>query len=305
MDLWGKGWANKLAQEPKDDKWSLGIGKIFVIVLTVGILMYLIQLGYDDNLSSLSLIMLSTSLVMLIGMYIVADYEEKHQGKVGFAFFGNQYKFGISIILGVLCTSLLTLFLGHSYCSTERYIDEGYCVKNGDLQQFILPIQAGFIQEQLVEPFYSTVLAPSTEELFFRVFLFYSLLAITTRYFTTFKKMQREKPILLFLLLNIVVSTGFGVLHFFKAQAMCPAGETICLFDRIWVSNIYGLFWTTGNQLTGGIGFSIAGHIINNLLGVLASPEGVDIPTFFIYVLLPVIVFTYFGNIIYGKLRGR
>lgn len=300
--VFGKGWANFLVTEPKDDNWGYGTGKMFILALMLGCLFYIISLGYSPTPRWIDMVALSLSFVILLGSFLFADYESNHENSrgAGFILFGSQFNFLTQVVVGLVVTIGLIVFLGASYCSTPRYVAEGYCIQVNGQQQFVLPSQASFFKAELAEPFYSILLAPATEELVFRNILFYSLLTILTSYFAFFRNMKANYPIMLFLILAITSSTLFGFWHFERAHASCPEGDSVCLFDRLWVSNIYGLVWIAGNQITGGFGFSLAGHIWNNFTGTPVS-----LPNFVMYILIPFVVLVYVGTMIMGFFKKK
>lgn len=295
----GRGWANGLVTEPKDDNWSYGINQLFLFGLILFTLLYIIIVALSSSPSTIDLYALGLSILILIGAYIAFDYESKNENSkgVGFVGFGSQFKFAIQILAGLAVTMAFIIFLGQVYCSDQNYIREGYCVRSGSTQQFILPVQS-LLDPRLAQPFYSVIDAPATEELFFRNFMFYSLLAILPTRFNFFKNLKIKYPILLFLTVFIVVNTAFALWHVVRTQSTCS--DTFCFARKLWVSNIYSGLWILGNQLTGGWGFGLAGHILNNYIGTQVS-----IPDFILYIVIPIIVIVYTATLILGLFKRR
>ncbi len=310
--LTGKGWADRLAREPTDDNWSYGFGLVVILAMLFASIIFIISLVTLPNYNPRDLLALGLSAGILSIILIISTFESFFENaSIGFAFFGNKFMFIIQILSGIFIMIFLMSYLSFVYCNEQTYIQEGYCIKDSvGHQQFILPTQASIVKAELAEPFYSILYAPITEELFFRGFMFYTIIALAVR-FRFLKNLKENHPIILFALATVISNTLFAVIHYYATKGSCPFGEAQCIVDRIYVSNLYGTVWVLGNQILGGIGFSIAGHIMNNFVSETSYYANILHKTFpsvdfILYIIIPLIFLWIVASGIYGFFsRGK
>lgn len=290
-----------LITEHKDDAMSKSIAIflcIFGILLTV--FFFLSNSNMNTNVStSLSI---SGFLLIFVLMVIYLESKDESSTLFGAALFGSYEKLIIGAIAGLIGMMLLSVFLGNLLCSeqsnilknllsvdTDRYIQEGYCIQQTPSSfVFVLPPADITFNQANLQNFYIVGYAPFTEELAFRVVLFYSLLALSYGVFGKKTLHSGFNPLITFAVILIITNLTFGFFHYYAAQATCTGTElqkSMCSLDKIAVTEIFGFFWQ-GANLIFGLGFSLAAHAYNNALAM-----GISQIDFVFYYLIPLLGF--------------
>jgi len=253
----GRQEAYRLVQiEPKDDSWALNVGRLFTLIMGLIALGAVVFVG--DYFRAI-----------FYGVAIAFVLPLSKRAEDGIVLFGNIQKTAIGLFAGIASWMMIVFLFTNVFHSSA-----------------IIAVKPMEILGN-INYFFTGISAPIIEELLFRSFLFYTIMALFHNFSFTNRLMQRY-PIETFVTLALLVSLGFAAFHIPAYKDDITTLATLELLSFIWI---------VGVQLTGTIAFSMGAHIMNNFTALGATPLDV-----ILYVMLPLIIAYFLQDIIKKKI---
>lgn len=253
----GKQESFRLLQiEPKDDNWALNTGRLFTLIMGLIALGAVVFVG--DYFRAI-----------FYGVAIAFVLPLSKKAEDGIVLFGSVQKAGIGLFAGI-ASWMVIVFMFTTFFHSSAIIA-------------IKPLEI----LGNVNYLFTGISAPIVEELLFRSFLFFTLMALLRKFAFTGRLMQRF-PTESFVLVALLVSLGFAAFHIPAYKDDVTTLATLELLSFVWI---------VGVQLTGTIAFAMGAHIMNNFTALGATP--IDV---ILYILVPLVIAYFAQDFIKKKL---
>jgi len=216
-----------ILEEWDDDAFGKNLAKVLAL-LTIGLAIFLSVTTPIDK--TLFFYLAASAIIVLI-----AAHTEK--GIIEFQGFGNKQRLYVAVAVGLVIGSIL-----------------GIAQRGGQLN-LVLPTQALYLGD--LSFLLANVIAPTLEPLFWRGFVFLTILALAT---SIIGKKSRALAVVVALLASAYLFGWYHVnVYYGQTGALEPT------FMNISFAALFAIFFTLGNSVFKTLGLEMGWHFANNL----------------------------------------